>query len=423
VEDYLLKPIKADEMNRSLRSCIEKLDEEAGARQLALEQLLSASRSQRGIAAGQLRTTGVFAEGEGCLPMVVELPWTKDGQAEALEQTARKLADQLQAWNGPGVAQVLALSGPHRQYALLFPVPPGAAPDIAALSDECGRLLPPGCLCAIGAERRLPETIQPDISALSAALSGRPIGSKPILVADIGSQVPSIAPDEEKVKQILYFIEKANHVNAVHEINTLLKDFRKAGRLSRDALTALWARLSPALPRVDGEPAPATDFPALLRLLKIPLEHRDSSEIITDGLSRYVGDRLAGASMQRKDTLRKHIYAAKTHIEKNYTQDIRLRDFARQYFYTEEYFSRLFKSEFQVGFVEYLTQVRMDHALHLMAHAQMKLSDVATLCGYHDYKYFCRLFRQKYGVTPSQMRGSLTGTVRRDDSAQLESSL
>ncbi len=54
---------------------------------------------------------------------------------------------------------------------------------------------------------------------------------------------------------------------------------------------------------------------------------------------------------------------------------------------------------------DYISSLRLDHAAHLIERrALMKtgqpLSDIAYACGFRDYTYFARRFRQRFGTTP-----------------------
>lgn len=55
----------------------------------------------------------------------------------------------------------------------------------------------------------------------------------------------------------------------------------------------------------------------------------------------------------------------------------------------------------------YIVQLRMERAMHLLhARPDLRVGDVAELCGYADVAYFSRTFRQHYGMTPTEARNS-----------------
>jgi signal transduction histidine kinase/DNA-binding response OmpR family regulator len=55
----------------------------------------------------------------------------------------------------------------------------------------------------------------------------------------------------------------------------------------------------------------------------------------------------------------------------------------------------------------YIIQLRMERAMHLLkARPDMRVGDVAEQCGFVDVAYFSRVFRQHYGMTPTEARNS-----------------
>jgi signal transduction histidine kinase/DNA-binding response OmpR family regulator/Tfp pilus assembly protein PilF len=53
----------------------------------------------------------------------------------------------------------------------------------------------------------------------------------------------------------------------------------------------------------------------------------------------------------------------------------------------------------------YVTQLRMEKAMRLLREERdMLIGDIADQCGFQDVAYFSRVFRQQYGMTPTQAR-------------------
>ena len=72
--------------------------------------------------------------------------------------------------------------------------------------------------------------------------------------------------------------------------------------------------------------------------------------------------------------------------------------------YAEDYIRAQFKMITHKTPTEFLTQIRIDHACYLinMYRGALPLSDVAERCGYTDYVYFSRRFKQVTGMSPQQ---------------------
>jgi AraC-like DNA-binding protein len=66
-------------------------------------------------------------------------------------------------------------------------------------------------------------------------------------------------------------------------------------------------------------------------------------------------------------------------------------------------------------FSERLSELRLQRALTLLSdtrHKRKRISDIALRAGFSDVSYFNRIFRKRFGETPSSVRGRVTGVVR-----------
>ena len=77
-------------------------------------------------------------------------------------------------------------------------------------------------------------------------------------------------------------------------------------------------------------------------------------------------------------------------------------DFLKQSGYAEDYIRANFKKVFDKTPIEYLTELRINHAKNLINIYQnsMPLIDISLNCGFDDYIYFSRKFKQVVGVSP-----------------------
>lgn len=66
-----------------------------------------------------------------------------------------------------------------------------------------------------------------------------------------------------------------------------------------------------------------------------------------------------------------------------------------------------FKKAFSMSVFEYVMNARLQHARTLLhASSDIMTKDVAELCGFFDTGYFCRMYRKKYGHSPSKEKMS-----------------
>ena len=95
-----------------------------------------------------------------------------------------------------------------------------------------------------------------------------------------------------------------------------------------------------------------------------------------------------------------------SYIKLNYNKDIGLSDIADMMGMNMTYLSILFKDEVGISFVKYLTKLRIDHAKEFLLEGY-KVTDVSTMVGYTNCRYFCNIFKREVGSTPSEYRGNI----------------
>ena len=68
--------------------------------------------------------------------------------------------------------------------------------------------------------------------------------------------------------------------------------------------------------------------------------------------------------------------------------------------------SRLFKEATGMGFKDYITSRRLQHACHLLKTTSLSVNAIAQECGFERLAYFSNLFKNEYGVAPSVYRAN-----------------
>jgi AraC-like DNA-binding protein len=70
--------------------------------------------------------------------------------------------------------------------------------------------------------------------------------------------------------------------------------------------------------------------------------------------------------------------------------------------------SRAFHRHTGVTIVDYIAQVRLQHARMLLMNTEQRVSDIAGRCGFREANYFCRWIARHTGLPPSKLRRSTT---------------
>ncbi len=101
----------------------------------------------------------------------------------------------------------------------------------------------------------------------------------------------------------------------------------------------------------------------------------------------------------------KHMVAiVEKYIHDHYMDVLSLDILADKVFLTPHYLSSLFSQEKGIGLNKYIKKVRMDKAEELLKTTNMKVNDICRAVGYTNLSYFCKTFRNEYGVTPDKYR-------------------
>lgn len=98
------------------------------------------------------------------------------------------------------------------------------------------------------------------------------------------------------------------------------------------------------------------------------------------------------------------IIQAKEYIHQHYSAPLTLEIVGNQVGLNPSYFSTLFKKETGKGFVEYLTSVRIQSARQMLTEGHEPIADIAEAIGFCDLKYFTRQFKKETGLTPTDYR-------------------
>lgn len=84
--------------------------------------------------------------------------------------------------------------------------------------------------------------------------------------------------------------------------------------------------------------------------------------------------------------------------------NLSVKEIADRVYLTPPYLSNVFKSRTGKNLIQYIKEVRLEHSVALMDDRSLTLADIAQRCGYSDQNYFAKVFKKKYGMSPSEYR-------------------
>lgn len=102
--------------------------------------------------------------------------------------------------------------------------------------------------------------------------------------------------------------------------------------------------------------------------------------------------------------VRSPIDQAISYIDQNYYKELDLTLIARLVSMNSSYFSSQFKKKTGLSFSTYLRNTRLEKAKSLLLHSNQKLHEISGAIGIENVKYFCKLFKNYTGLTPTEYK-------------------
>lgn len=93
-----------------------------------------------------------------------------------------------------------------------------------------------------------------------------------------------------------------------------------------------------------------------------------------------------------------------SYVEANYVEKISLATVARLCGLSPFQFSRAFKKIRGITFRDFVLEFRIERAARGLRSPDASVTDVAFGAGFNDLSYFARMFRRRFGVSPSHFR-------------------
>lgn len=99
-----------------------------------------------------------------------------------------------------------------------------------------------------------------------------------------------------------------------------------------------------------------------------------------------------------------HVLRAIEYMSKNYRTQITVNDISEAVHISEKYMRELFKKETGRSMKAYLTDLRLSAAKTLLSNSKYNVTEVANLSGFPEYRNFVRVFKERFGKTPTDYR-------------------
>ncbi len=133
-----------------------------------------------------------------------------------------------------------------------------------------------------------------------------------------------------------------------------------------------------------------------------PLDSREANQVLLNLKRKLDSERtyVKETVVMSNDVMSEMI----DYIDINLASKISLNQLCSEYHISASYCCKLFKKYFDKPLGTYILERRMEHAKQLLRMTSLPVQNIAIKCGFDDYFYFAKKFKQYVQLTPSQYR-------------------
>lgn len=113
---------------------------------------------------------------------------------------------------------------------------------------------------------------------------------------------------------------------------------------------------------------------------------------------------VSGTGDGESEKYQQRIRQIDNYIRANYRSAISLKDLSEKLYLSNGYLSRFFKKNYGMSFADYLTNVRLHHAVDQLLYTDMPITRIVFDNGFSSVAIFNKAFKNEYGETPSEVR-------------------
>ncbi|QGU96898.1 helix-turn-helix domain-containing protein [Clostridium bovifaecis] len=141
--------------------------------------------------------------------------------------------------------------------------------------------------------------------------------------------------------------------------------------------------------------------------LKLLKDRESINRLIVNLLNSVFKDQLKNSVQWRlinDKHVSKNLEPALKYIEENYKEKISLEKAANVCNLSMYYFSKLFKRDTEMKFIDYISMYKVEKAKEMLKDTNVPVVNIAIDLGYDESGYFTKVFKKIVGLTPSEYR-------------------
>lgn len=143
----------------------------------------------------------------------------------------------------------------------------------------------------------------------------------------------------------------------------------------------------------DNNEAYLSDFE---KMKKLSLFEGNNAEIMS--ILYHIFHRLS-----QKNSAYSIILPAVSYIKRNYqNSELSNKILAQECNISEVYFRKIFLKQFGITPKQFILDIRINTAKQYLSEGMLKINAISQKCGFSNQYHFCRIFKEKTGLTPTQ---------------------
>ncbi|HEY3856416.1 MAG TPA: helix-turn-helix domain-containing protein [Verrucomicrobiae bacterium] len=135
------------------------------------------------------------------------------------------------------------------------------------------------------------------------------------------------------------------------------------------------------------------------------------AELVGPPLTEAIGKRKENE--QGRQDAKGRLQQFLSQIPESEISNLSLEELSKMLHCCERHASRLFREEFGVGFLAYVSELRLKKACQLLLESDLKVIDVALQSGHGSLSHFNSVFKRRFHLTPTQWREQQAAPPRR----------
>ncbi|MBB6734028.1 response regulator [Cohnella zeiphila] len=418
VEDYLLKPIREDELANLLQNTTRKLYEESRRKHAATEHLdilrfnfflqWCEDQADEAWLTERADFLGINLQAPYYQVVKIRLPGSEKSSAAFKERLGELLAGQyevysFEAWDRDLVTIFLigSIEDTPRIMSLLK----------KSIEAESGFMSAPADIfitagCVVSDFRQVSESYRDAAGLMDFSLILPPGSVIDRTSVHQGSSEWSatLKPQLERLHSSIVASDAEQAMRIVDEIYKEWQTDQKAGpQLIRNMTVEMLYQI------VNAATVPNTAIQSeLADRLEWGYAKVFEMKSLT-ALSAYVKDtvrRVIGVQLEQQDKRHPLVKRMLHEIHHHYAEDLALKTLSRKWNVNAAYLGQLFRSETDNTFTQYVNKIRMEEAKRLLSTAKLSVQEVSERVGIYNTKYFYSLFKKVTGIYPSDYKRS-----------------